>query len=108
MATTRTYNVGDPDGTCGQTVPSLPHTISIFPRPIMSFVTGARNDSRFRSNLGIVNPSIVSITVHYRVLIGNAVILKEGSKTLKPFSMRQWSFGSLGVGEYEGPMTVDL
>jgi hypothetical protein len=108
LATTRTYNVGDPAGTYGQTVPSLPLLISIFPHPMMSFVTGARNDADFRSNLGIVSPSPESITVHYRIMVGNGVILATGQKTLKPFSMRQWSFASLGIGTVDGPMTVDL
>lgn len=107
LATTRTYNTGDPEGTFGQTVPALSLTINAAGTP--SYVTGARNDSRFRSNLGIVSMAIFAeITVHYNVMDASGETVAEGSKTLLPSSMSQWSFSSLGVPKAPGPLTVEL
>lgn len=106
LATTRTYNVGSPQGTFGQTVPSLRPMANAYSG--QSFVTGARNDGRFRSNLGIANLSLQSATIHYRILIGQARVLAQGTKTLPAMTVGQWSFFQLGVGRFEGAMTVDL
>jgi len=106
LATTRTYNVGSPEGTFGQTIPSLRAMANAFAG--QSFVTGARNDSRFRSNLGIANLSLQTATIHFRIMIGKAQILAQGSKTLYAMTVGQWSFSQLGVGINEGPLTVDL
>jgi len=107
LATTRTFNTGSPDGTYGQTVPAL--SLSINPAETESYVTGARNDGEFRSNLGIVSMALFAeITVHYQIMdsTGNAIL--EGEKDLQPASMGQWSFSELGVGSVEGPLTVKL
>jgi hypothetical protein len=74
-----------------------------------SFITGARNDASFRSNLGIAGTSpIAAMTVHYLIKDAAGVTLAEGDKTLRVASMRQWSFQQLGVGEVDGPLTVEL
>lgn len=107
LATTRIYNAADPDGTYGQTVPALSLAINASGTP--SIVTGARNDSRFRSNLGIVSMALFAqITVHYRVLDADGSTVAEGSKTIHSASMSQFSFSSLGVPKADGPLTVEL
>jgi hypothetical protein len=107
LASCRVYNSGDASGTYGQTVPALSLTINASGTP--SIVTGARNDARFRSNLGIVSMALVSsITVHYRVRSGDGTVVVEDAKTLPPSSMSQWSFASLGVPVTEGPLTMEL
>jgi hypothetical protein len=106
VASTRTYNVGSPQGTFGQTVPSNQDLVNLFSS--QSFVTGARNDGRFRSNLGIANFSLESVTVHFRIMMGVAQILVEGTRNLEALTVGQWSFSQLGVGQNEGAMTVDL
>ncbi len=106
LATTRTYNVGSPEGTFGQTVPSLRAMANAFSG--QSFVTGAVNNSRFRSNLGIANLSLQTATIHFRVMTGVAQILAQGTRTLNAMTVGQWSFSQLGVGQVEGALTVDL
>lgn len=106
-AVTRTYNVGSPLGTFGQTVPALDSTYNAAWWP--SIATGARNDERFRSNLGIVSLSLVEeIQVHYRIQAASGSVLVEGVKSIPTASVRQWSFAQLGVGRVAGPLTVEL
>ena len=107
LATTRTYNTGSPDGTFGQTVPAM--GLSINAAASSSFATGARNDSRFRSNLGIVSLSLFSnLKINYRIMDSTGATVVEGAKTLEPASMNQWSFPQLGVPTMDGPLTVEL
>jgi len=106
-AVTRTYNVGSPLGTFGQTVPALDSTYNAAWWP--SIATGARNDDDFRSNLGIANLSLSEeIRVHYRILAADGATLVEGIKPIPTASVRQWSFAQLGVGRVDGPLTVEL
>jgi hypothetical protein len=112
LAHTRTYNVGSEVGTFGTSVATAQFS-SVFLNAgqSSSVITGVRNDSDYRSNLGIVNFSFagVPITVHYRVLGEGGEIVATGSKDLDPYDMNQWSFRNLGVPRvYEGPLTVEL
>jgi len=107
LASTRTYNAGSPDGTYGQTILSNSRTINA--SGTKSIITGARNDDRFRSNLGIVSMALFNpITIHYQVLNANHDVVAEGSKSMPPSSLSQVSFSSLGVPKEEGPLTVEL
>ncbi|HSL16846.1 MAG TPA: hypothetical protein VLB51_02980 [Methylomirabilota bacterium] len=107
LAVTRTYNVGSDLGTFGQTVPSL--VINVNVGWASSFITGARNDADFRSNLGIAGTSPTApMTVHYRIKDSSGLPLAEDTKTIRVASMQQWSFEQLGVGEVDGPLTVEL
>ncbi len=106
-AVTRTYNVGSAEGTFGQTVPSLIVNTNV--GWASSFITGARHDGEFRSNLGIANSSpMSSIKVYFRIKDQDGIELAEGSKTIKIMSMNQWSFQQLGVDEVNGPLSVEL
>jgi hypothetical protein len=107
LAVTRTYNVGSDLGTFGQTVPSLVVNVNV--GWASSFITGARNDADFRSNLGIAGTSPTApMTVHYRIKDNAGASIVEGNKTIRVASMQQWSFEQLGVGEVDGPLTVEL
>jgi len=107
LATTRTYNTGDPAGTFGQTVPAIGRVINA--APTKSIVTGAVNSTRFRSNLGAMNMTFIdTLRVNYRVLDGAGGVVAEGMKTLLPASVSQWSFQSLGVPKQNGPLTVEM
>jgi hypothetical protein len=112
LATTRTYNVGSEVGTFGTSVPTVQLAGSFLNAgQSESVITGVRNDSDYRSNLGIVNFSFseVPITVYYRFLDQNGAQIASGSKDLGIFDMNQWSFRSLGVPRViEGPLTVEL
>lgn len=106
LVTTRTYNVGDPRGTYGQTVAPnwLLHNGSAAP----SFVTGVRHGGRYRSNLGIVNLSFQPIRVHYKVLAADGTVMAQGSKDLPKLSGTQMSFSQLGVSQTSQALTVEL
>jgi len=106
IATMRTYDVSSPVGTYGQTIPATEEVDNSTGTP--SYLTGARNDGQFRSNLGIVNLSLVETTIHYRIIRSDATVVVQGSKTMGSLSAGQWSFASLGVGTVEGPLTIDL
>ncbi len=112
LAHTRTYNVGSEVGTFGTSVATVQFDDAfINVGQSISVITGVRNDSDYRSNLGIVNMSFAEagITVHYRVLDEDGVIVAGGTKDLDPFDMNQWSFRNLGVPRVvEGPLTVEL
>ena len=109
LATTRTYNVGSPEGTYGQTIPW--NWLGANSHETPSIVVGARNDSRFRSNLGIVNFSEEAVTMRYRILNSANEVVAEGSRDLDMFSMNQGSFSGgrgLGVGKVDGPLTAEV
>jgi hypothetical protein len=112
LATTRTYTVGSAVGTFGTAVQAVPFSGRILNAgQSISLITGARNDSDYRSNLGIVNISFsgLPITVHYRFLNMDGSEIATGSKDLDEYSGGQWSFRSLGVPRViEGPLTVEL
>jgi len=112
LATTRTYNIGSDVGTFGTAVPALQFADSFLNvGQSASLITGVRNDSDFRSNLGIVNFSqtAVQITVHYRFLDEDGTEIASGEEDLDAFDMDQWSFKKLGVPSVvEGPLTVEL
>jgi hypothetical protein len=104
-ATVRIYNTGGVEGTYGQTVPSLPPATNV--GWSASFITGARSDDAYRSNLGIACMAD-SVRVHYRIFAHDHSVVVEGFKDLDQASMSQWSFEQLGVGSVEGPLTVEL
>ena len=107
IATSRTYNTGDPAGTFGQTVPATGTVINA--SPTKSIVTGAVNSTRFRSNLGAMNMTFIdSLRIKYRVLDESGNVLASGTKTLEPASVSQWSFQRLGVPKQDGPLTVEV
>jgi len=107
LATSRTYNTGDPAGTFGQTVPATGKVINA--APTKSVVTGAINSTRFRSNLGAMNMTFLDdLRIKYRVLDGAGAVVAEGTKTLQPASVSQWSFQQLGVPKQDGPLTVEM
>jgi hypothetical protein len=105
LATVRIYNTGGIEGTYGQTVSSLEGAVNV--GWSSSYITGARNDGAFRSNLGIACLGY-PIRVHYRVFASDHTVISEGSKDLMSASTHQWSFEQLGVGTIEGPLTVEL
>ena len=103
---TRTYNISDPDGTYGQSVPGL-EVFSPTSAPVVA--TGARHDDSYRSNVGVVSLAMFQpITVHYRVLGADGTVQATGTRNVPQLSLRQWSFDQLGVDPSDGPMTVEL
>lgn len=106
LLTSRTYNTGSPAGTYGQTVPTNSMLWNGSETP--SFITGVRNDQRFRSSLGIVNISFEPITVHYKILDAQGSVLAASSVNIPAASGWQRLLSNLGIPKVEGPMTVEL
>jgi hypothetical protein len=104
-ASMRTYDVSSPQGTYGQSIPSNNFILNTSGQ--QSFITGAVNDSEFRSNLGLANVSLAEVRIHYRILSATAIVA-EGSRVLRSLENKQFSFAQLGVGVVEGALTVDL
>ena len=107
LATTRTYNTGDPAGTYGQTVPALSKAINA--AATKSVVTGVVNSQRFRSNLGAMNMTFIDdLRIMYRVLDSSGAVVAEGQKTLQPASVSQWSLQRLGVPKLDEALTIEI
>jgi len=104
LATTRTYTVGSAVGTFGTAVPSVNFSGRVLNAgQSISLITGARNDSDYRSNLGIVNISFaaVPITVHFRFLDEDGSVIASGSKDLLEYTGGQWSCGLRHQGGWQ-------
>lgn len=109
LVSSRTYTANDAGGTFGtygQTVTTSLSFLSASPQP--SWATGARQDGQFRTNMGIGNGSAEQIRVNYKIFDQAGTMVAQGTKTIQPLSMGQWSFANLGVDNREGVMTVSF
>ncbi|HVR43131.1 MAG TPA: proprotein convertase P-domain-containing protein [Thermoanaerobaculia bacterium] len=88
VVTSRTYNAA-PDGTYGQFVPSasLGEAASAGGEPL--HLTQLRNDSQFRSNLGLSEVAGSSAVVGWVVIDAEGRPIDEGSAVLAPWSHLQ-------------------
>jgi len=105
VASMRTYDVSSPQGTYGQSIPSNNFILNTSGQP--SFITGAVNNSDFRTNLGLINVSLEEVRIHFRIFSATAIVA-EGSRVLRSLENKQFSFTQLGVGNVQGALTVDL
>ncbi|MCS7183459.1 MAG: hypothetical protein NZ869_10170, partial [Thermoanaerobaculum sp.] len=96
----RTYNNADPNRTYGQTVPSANYAMvwgagkAVLP--------GVRQDSRFRTNVGVANLSMgpgapPRLRVKVRILGPTGSPIRELTREIKGLSLEQWSLTELGV-----------
>jgi hypothetical protein len=106
LATMRTYDVSSPVGTYGQTIPANNSVTNS--SGWVSTVTGARNDDRFRSNIGVVNLSQESVSFAFQFKRSNGDVVVQNTRRMEALEVNQWSFDKLGVGSVEGPLTVEV
>lgn len=100
----RTYNNADPSRTYGQTVPSVssPFGYMVWGAG-KAILPGVRQDSRFRTNIGVVNlsplvfPKPPRLKVKLRIVQANGTPIREVTKEVEAMSLRQWSLPDLGV-----------
>lgn len=87
--TSRAYNAADPNATYGQTVP--PNLFSYFFGIASAKLTGVRQDSRFRTNIGVINLSPLSAPVQISVYDDAGQEVAQKTETIEAFSLRQWN-----------------
>lgn len=100
----RTYNNADPNRTYGQTVPSVssPAAFMVWGAG-KAVLPGIRQDSRFRTNIGVVNlsslmsPSPPRLKVKLRFVGPTGAPIREVGKEVEALSLRQLSLTELGV-----------
>lgn len=109
----RTYNVGDPDGTFGQTVSSSLFSL-VFGRGT-SVLPGVREENGvFRTNVGIVNMSFqlfnpsAKTDFIIRTYDGAGALVDERTVQVDPFSMRQYSLAGFGISNLAAGRTEIL
>ncbi|MFN3414661.1 MAG: hypothetical protein ACK42L_11435, partial [Thermoanaerobaculum sp.] len=102
--TSRTYNNADPNRTYGQTVPSVSSPVGYMVWGAgKAVLPGVRQDSRFRTNIGVVNlSSIISpnpprLRVKLRIFGPSGAPVREVTKEVEALSLRQWGLPDLGV-----------
>lgn len=100
--TSRTYNNADPNRTYGQSVPST--MASLVWGAGKAVLTGVRQDSRFRTNIGVLNlseavPNPPRLRVKVRILGPYGAPIREVTKEIQSLSLQQWSLPDLGVSE---------
>jgi hypothetical protein len=96
----RTYNAANPNATYGQGVPGTIISVLIGPGRIV--MPGARNDDRFRSNVGVLNGGAQSVDVVITIFDENGNQVAQRTRNVKSLSLGQWSLSSLGVGNLSG------
>ena len=109
LCTSRTYNTGDSKGTYGQTVIPLNLFYNGFATP--TYLTGLRQDERYRTNIGFLNLSKIPLKINYKFKDSNNNILKEGFEIVNTNSLKQMPITSFGIenvlGAFSGEFYMD-
>jgi hypothetical protein len=90
---TRTYNVTD-SGTFGQFIPAIRLDSAGGGAAIGSgkyYMAGLRNDARYRTNLGLINPNAQTINANVRVYDDQGLQIGSFTRTLSSFQLDQFS-----------------
>jgi hypothetical protein len=102
----RVFNNANPSATYGQTVPS--GVLAVAVAPAISNLPGARFDDAVRSNVGVVNLSILPLDVIISVYLADGSLAASTTRQVRSFSLAQWSLGQLGVGTLSTPGRVEV
>ena len=107
IAHARIANVGSEIGTFGQAVPGLPASWAVGDEEVPGFnpngdrlyLFEARQDTGFRTNLGIASVVATPLTVEVRAMLGEQTVGTPLTLTLEPFSHTQVNrvLGEMGV-----------
>ena len=106
LATSRTYNNASPPGTYGVGVGGRPLSASVS----RGLIGGIANDARFRSNVAVMNPQPIPVTVTLSLHRSDGTLLGEAPHTLAPLDWFQAStiFSFLGVSGSESDAYVTV
>lgn len=99
LATSRTYNSASSAGTFGVGIAGRPLASSVS----RGIILGLSNNVSYRSNVAVMNPQPVPVTVTFQLYRADGTALGQGTQTLAPFDWFQAStiFGFLGVASTE-------
>lgn len=99
LATSRTYNNASPPGTYGVGVAGRPLAASVS----QGLIAGLSNNAAFRSNVAVMNPQPIPVTVTFMLYRSDGTLLGQGTRTLAPLDWFQAStiFSFLGVAGSE-------
>ena len=99
LATSRTYNSASSVGTFGVGIAGRPLASSVS----RGIILGLSNNASYRSNVAVMNPQPVPVTVTFRLYRADGTALGQGTQTLAPFDWFQANtiFGFLGVAGAE-------
>jgi hypothetical protein len=92
---TRIFNNANPAATYGQAIPSS--FVNLIIGRGTAVLTGARQDGAFRSNVGVVNISLTTISVIITTYNASGAQVAQVTKSVEPLSLRQYSMSELGV-----------
>ena len=106
LCTSRTYNSSDPKGTYGQTV--IPGNLFLNSFASSTFLTGLRQDERYRTNIGFLNLSTIPLQINYKFKDSNNNILKEGFEIVNAYSLKQMPITSLGIENISGAFSGEF
>jgi hypothetical protein len=102
----RIFNNADPSATYGQTVPSS--MLGLVVAPGHANLAGARSDPLVRSNVGVMNLGLAPLDLIISTYAADGSMLAAVRKSVRVFSLGQWSLGQLGVPELSTPGRVEV
>jgi hypothetical protein len=102
----RIFNNADPSATYGQTVPST--LLGLAVAPARSIMPGARWDDAVRTNVGVINLTLLPLDVLMTTYDANGAVIASASKRIRAFSLGQWSLAQLGADELSTPGRVEV
>lgn len=99
LATSRTYNSAAPAGTFGVGIAGRPLSSSVS----RGIILGLSNNASYRSNVAVMNPQPIPVTVTFQLHRADGTALGQGTHKLAPFDWFQAStiFSFLGVTSTE-------
>jgi hypothetical protein len=100
----RIFNRADPDATYGQAVP--PGELGLMVAPGASNLPGAQWDEAVRTNIGVVNLSLLPTDVNITTYAADGSMLASVTRRVRAFSLTQWSLPQLGIDALVNPGRV--
>jgi hypothetical protein len=107
-ASGRIFNQANPQATYGQTAPSS--LLGLMVAPGAANLPGARSDDGVRSNVGVINLSIFPLSIIATTYAADGTVVASVGKTVRAFSLGQWSLEQLGVASMspEGRVHIEV
>lgn len=112
---TRTYNVDSAGRTYGQFIPAISFDANgttassvISADPSKYYVAGLKHDSRYRTNLGFINPTQTEVLASVIVYDDLRVPLTQFAVSMPPFQLQQFSLASKVPSIPNRPISLEI